>query len=57
MSLLLVSLDESACRVERMTVQMTVVLLRLCCSLVVTPLIAVTSACNTEQTSGSLKDE
>ena len=55
--LLLVSLDESACRVERLFVQMTIVLLRLCCSVVVTSFMAVTSAWNTEQKSGSLKDE
>ena len=53
------SLDESACRVERLSVQMTIVLLRLCCSVVVTSFMAVTSAWNTatEQKSGSLKDE
>ena len=55
--LLLVSLDESACRVERLSVQMTMVLLRLCWSVVVASLMAVTSAWNTEQKSGSLKDE
>ena len=55
--LLLVSLDESDCRVERLSVQITKVLLRLCWSVVVTFLMAVTSAWNTEQKSGSLKDE
>ena len=55
--LLLVSLDESACRVERQSVQMTMVLLRLCWNVVVTSLMAVTSAWNTEQKSGSLKYE
>ena len=55
--LLLVSLDESACRVARLSVQMTIVLLRLCWSVVVTSLMAVTSAWNTEQKSGSLKNE
>ena len=38
------SLDESACRVEKLSVQMTIVLLRLCCSVVVTSFMAVTSA-------------
>ena len=51
------SLDESACRVERLYVQMTMVLLRLCWSVVVTSLMAVTSSWDTEQKSGSLKDE
>ena len=55
--LLQVSLDESSCRVERLSVQMTMVLLRLCWSVVVTSLMAMTSAWNTEQKSGSLKDE
>ena len=45
------------CRVKRLSVQITMVLLRLCCSVVVTSLIAVTPAWNTEQKSGSLKDE
>ena len=55
--LLLVSLEESACRVERLSLQMTyMVLLRLCFSVVMTSLMAVTSARNTEQKSGSLKD-
>ena len=51
------SVDESVCRVERLSVKMTMVLLRLCCSVVVTSLMAVTSAWNTEQKSGSLKYE
>ena len=46
-----------ACRVERLSVQMTMVLIRLCCSVVVTSLMAMTSAWNTEKKSGSLKDE
>ena len=54
--LLLVSLEESACRAERLSLQMTMVLLRLCFSVVMTSLMAVTSARNTEQKSGSLKD-
>ena len=36
---------------------MTLVLLRLCCSVAVTSLTAVTSAWTTEQKPGSLKDE
>ena len=36
---------------------MTMVLLRLCCSVVVTSLTAVTLAWKTEHKSGSLKDE
>ena len=43
--------------VEGLSVRMTMILLRLCGSMVVTSLIAVTSAWTTEQKEGSLKYE
>ena len=51
------SLNNNACRVERLSVQMTMVLVRLCCSAVVTSFIAETSAWKTELKSDSLKDD
>ena len=55
--LLLESLYRSACRVERLSVHVTIVLLRLCCNVVATSSIAVTSAYKTEQKSDNLKNE